>query len=152
MSQLTFTVKGRDIFALEGVHNTSTRDFVFIKGLTSTVQPRLAIMSSGTATVAALRDNSLLRNIAVSSGNYFFSSSRTLSGVSTRINGTNARSIATSPFSGSNATTSLFLSNLRVQSNWRITEPMTAGTIASPQLAIPFETDNFVLFMKAGQS
>jgi hypothetical protein len=29
---------------------------------------------------------------------------------------------------------------------------MTSGTIASPLLAIPFEADDFVLFMKAGQS
>jgi hypothetical protein len=29
---------------------------------------------------------------------------------------------------------------------------MPSGTIASPELAIPFETNDFVLFMKAGQS
>jgi hypothetical protein len=151
-ASLTSSIKGKDITALTDVKNTSVKDFVFIKGLTSSAQSRLTTVNSNTLATAALRDNSLLKNIATSSGNYFFSSGRTLSGISTRINGTNARSIATSPFSGSNATTSLFLSNLQVQSNWRITEPMTAGTIASPQLAIPFETDNFVLFMKAGQS
>ena len=151
-ASLTSSIKGKDITALTDVKNTSVKDFVFIKGLTSSAQSRLTTVNSNTLATAALRDNSLLENIATSSGNYFFSSGLTLSGISTRINGTNARSIATSPFSGSNATTSLFLSNLQVQGNWRITEPMTAGTIASPQLAIPFETDNFVLFMKAGQS
>jgi hypothetical protein len=85
-------------------------------------------------------------------GNYFFSSGLTLSGVSTRINGTPALSIATSPFSGSTATSSIVLRELQPQTNWRITEPMVSGAIASPELAIPFETNDFVLFMKAGQN
>lgn len=149
---INLSIKGKDIAALSDVRQTSTKDFVFIKGLTGTAQPRLNAISSNTTTIVALNDNSLLINAPTSSGNYFFSSGLTLSGVSTRINGTDALSIATSPFSGSTATASLFLSNLRPQANWRITEPMTSGTIASPSIAIPFETDNFVLFMKAGQS
>lgn len=145
-------LKGKDIAALVDVKNTSVKDFVFIKRLTSKVQPRLDAASSSALTITTLNDNSLLKNAATSSGNYFFSSGLTLSGVSTRINGTNAGSIATSPFSGSTATVPLLLSELRPQTNWRITEPMISGTIASPQLAIPFETDDLVLFIKAGQS
>ena len=147
-----FTIKGKDIFALNGVSNVSTRDFVFIKRLTSAVQPRLTSVTVNTSAVVTLVDNGLLKLSPVSSGNYSFASGLTLSGISLRINGTNALSIGTSPFSGSTATVPLLLSNLRPQANWRITEPMTSGTIASPSLAIPFEADDFVLFMKAGQS
>ena len=145
-------IKGRDILALEGVRNTSTSDFVFIKGLTSTVQPRLAAVTVIAASGIQLRDNTLSKIAAVSNGNYFFSSGLTLSGVSMRINGTNALSIATSPFAGSTATTSLFLQELRFGLNWRVSRPMSSGTIAAPDLAIPFETNDFVLFIKAGQS
>ena len=147
-----FTITGGDVLALEGVRNTSTRDFVRIQGLTSTAQPRLTAANTSTLAVVDLSNNGLLKLSPTSSGNYSFASGLTLSGVSLRINGTNARSIATSPFSGSTATVPLLLSNLRPQANWRITEPMTSGTIASPSLAIPFEADDFVLFMKAGQS
>lgn len=148
----TATIKGADILALEGVRNASTRDFIFTKGLTSAAQPRITSASVATASGTFLRDNALLKTAPVSSGNYFFSSGLTLSGISAQINGTNALSIASAPFSGSTATTSLLFSELRPQANWRITEPMTAGTLASPELAVPFETEDFVLYMKAGQN
>ena len=147
-----FTITGGDVLALGEVRNTSTRDFVHIQGLTSTAQPRLTAANTSTLAVVNLSNNGLLKLSPTSSGNYSFASGLTLSGVSLRINGTNALSIGTSPFSGSTATVPMLLSNLRPQANWRITEPMTSGTIASPSLAIPFEADDFVLFMKAGQS
>ena len=149
---VTFSIKGRDILALEGIHDTSVRDFVFIKGLSSAAQPRLTTAATTTSSLLTVRNNALPKIAPVSSGNYFFSSGVTLSGNTTRINGTNALSIATSPFSGSTATAPLLLRELRPQSNWRITEPMPSGTITSPDLALPFETDDFVFFMKAGQS
>lgn len=145
-------IKGRDILALEEVRNTSTRDFVFIKGLTSAAQPRLTFAANTTLSGATLRDNALLKIAPTSNGNYFFSSGLTLSGVSIRINGTNALSIATSPFSGSTAAVPLLLRELRPQANWRISESMVSGVIATPDLAIPFETNDFVLYMKAGQN
>ena len=147
-----FTITGGDVLALGEVRNTSTRDFVRIQGLTSTAQPRITAANTSTLAVVDLSNNGLLKLSPTSSGNYSFASGLTLSGVSLRINGTNALSIGTSPFSGSTATVPLLLSNLRPQANWRITEPMTSGTIDSPSLAIPFEADDFVLFMKAGQS
>jgi hypothetical protein len=147
-----FTITGGDVLALGEVRNTSTRDFVRIQGLTSTAQPRITTANTSTLAVVDLSNNGLLKLSPTSSGNYSFASGLTLSGVSLQINSTNALSIGTSPFSGSTATVPLLLSNLRPQANWRITEPMTSGTIASPSLAIPFEADDFVLFMKAGQS
>jgi len=152
MSQLSFTIKGKDILALNGVSRASTRDFVFIKGLASPAQPRITTAAQNTASGTALRDAAMLKASPTTSGNYFFSSSITLSGVSTRINNTPALSIATSPFSGSTATAPILLRELQPQANWRITEPMPAGAIASPDLAIPFETADFLLFMKAGQN
>jgi len=150
--QISFSIKGKDIFALQQAKNTSARDFIFIKGLTSAAQPRITIAAQQVASGTALRDAAMLKASPTTIGNYFFSSGITLSGVSTRINGTPALSINTFPFSGSTATASILLGELRPQTNWRITEPMASGTIASPEFAIPFETNNFVLFMKAGQN
>jgi hypothetical protein len=146
------TTLGKDIAALNGVRNVSTRDFVFIKGLISAVQPRLSTAAQQVASGTVFQDAAMLKASPTTIGNYFFSSGITLSGVSTRINGTPALSIATSPFSGSTATASILLRELQPQVNWRITEPMPSGTIASPEFAIPFETNDFVLFMKAGQN
>jgi hypothetical protein len=149
---IPFTIKGKDILALEGVRNTSTRDFIFVKGLSSAAQPRLTTIAQQVASGTVFQDAAMLKASPTTSGNYLFSSEITLSGVSTRINGTPALSIATSPFSGSTATASILLRELQPQANWRITEPMPSGTIASPEFAIPFETNDFVLFMKVGQN
>ena len=152
MATVTITVTGRDILALNGVRNTSTRDFIFIKGLTSAAQSRLNTAAQNTSSGVLLDSFAMPKLAPTTSGNYFFSTGLALSGVTTRINGTNALSIATSPFSGSTATAPLLFRELRPQANWRITEPMVSGTIVSPSLAIPFETNDFVLFMKAGQN
>lgn len=149
---VTFLITGGDILALNGVRNASTRDFAFIKGLSAPAQPRITATAQQIALAGALRSAAMLRASPTTSGNYLFSSGVTLSGVSTRINNTTALSIATSPFSGSTATASILLRELQPQTNWRITEPMPSGTITSPEFAIPFETSNFVLFMKTGQS
>jgi len=148
----SFSIKGRDILALKEVNKTSTRDFVFIKGLLSRVQPRINTASQYTASGVALRNAAMLKVAPTTIGNYFFSSGLTLSGTTVQINGTNARSIATSPFSGSTALYPLLFGGLRPQANWRITEPMTSGTVTSPESAIPIETSDFLLFIKAGQS
>ena len=148
----SYSVTGKEVLALNAVRNTSTRDFIFIKGLLSSVQPRLNTASQNTSSGVLLDSFAMPKLAPTTSGNYFFSSGVTLSGLTTRINGTNALSIATSPFSGSTATAPLLFRELRPQANWRITEPMPSGTIASPSLAVPFETNDFVLFMKAGQN
>ena len=147
-----YAINGKDVLALNAVRNTSTRNFIFIKGLLSAAQPRLTAAAVSTSSGLTLAANALPKLSPTSSGNYFFASGLTLSGVTTRINGTNALSIATSPFSGSTATAPLLFGELRPQSNWRFTEPMISGTIASPEFAIPFETNDFVLFIKAGQN
>ena len=148
----TFAITGKDTLALNSVSNASTRDFVFIKGLSASAQSRLTTAAQQVASGTVFQDAAMLKASPTTSGNYLFASGVTLSGVTTRINGTNALSIATSPFSGSTAITPLIFRELRPQANWRITEPMPSGTIASPEFAIPFETNDFVLFMKAGQS
>ena len=126
----TFTIKGKDTLALNSVSNASTRDFVFIKGLSASAQSRLTTAAQQVASGTVFQDAAMLKASPTTSGNYFFSSGITLSGVSTRINGTPALSIATSPFSGSTATASILLRELQPQTNWRITEPMPSGTIA----------------------
>ena len=147
----SFSIKGRDILALKEVNKTSTRDFVFIKGLSSKAQPRINIASQYTASGVALRNAAMLKVAPTTAGNYFFSSGLTLSGTTFQINGTNAHSIATSPFSGSTATVPLLFAGLRPQANWRFSEAMTSGTVVSPEFAIPIETSAFLLFIKTGQ-
>jgi hypothetical protein len=146
------SITGKDILALKEVKNTSIRDFVFIKKLTSKAQPRITVAAQYTASGVALRNAAMPKIAPVTRGNYFFSSGLTLSGVSCQINGTNARSIATSPFSGSTATVPLLFAGLRPQTNWRISETMASGVVTSPENAIPIETSDFLLFIKAGQS
>jgi hypothetical protein len=148
----SFTIKGKDILALNQISNVPTQNFVFLKGLASKVQPRITTASQYTASGVVLRDLAMLKIAPTTSGNYFFSSGLTLSGNTCQVNGTNVLSITTSPFSGSGATTSLLFGGFNPQTNWRITEPMASGTISFPQSAIPIETGDFLLFMKAGQS
>jgi hypothetical protein len=100
----------------------------------------------------ALRDAAMPKFAPITRGNYLFSSGLTLSGTTVQINGTNALSIATSPFSSSTATVPLLFAGLRPQANWRISETMASGVLASPESAIPIATGDFLLFMKAGQS
>jgi hypothetical protein len=147
----SFSIKGKDVLALRDVNSVSIRDFVLIKGLTAGVQPRLNAASQNTASGIALRNAAMPKIAPTTSGDYFFSSGLTLSGITCQINGTNARSIATSPFSGSTATTPLLFAGLRPQTNLRISDAMASGTVTSPEFAIPIETNNFLLFMKAGQ-
>ena len=148
----SFSIKGRDILSLKEVNKTSTRDFIFTKGLLSRAQPRITTASQYTSSGVALRDAAMLKFAPVTRGNYLFSSGLTLSGATVQINGTNAQSIATSPFTGSGATVPLLFAGLRPQTNWRISETMASGVVASPESAIPIETSDFLLFMKAGQS
>jgi hypothetical protein len=148
----SFSIKGRDILALKEVNKTSTRDFIFTKGLLSKAQPRLTTASQYTSSGVALRDAAMPKFAPVTRGNYFFSSGLTLSGATVQINGTNALSIATSPFSSSTATVPLLFAGLRPQTNWRISEAMASGVVVSPESAIPIATGDFLLFMKAGQS
>jgi hypothetical protein len=147
----SFSIKGKDILALKQVNRASTRDFIFIRGLTSNAQARITTASQYTASGVALRNVAMLKTAPTTVGNYFFSSGLTVSGVSCQINGTNALSIATSPFSGSGATVPLLFAGLRPQANWRMTEAMTSGTVTAPESAIPIETEDFLLFIKVGQ-
>lgn len=148
---ITFTVKGRDILALEGVRATSTRDFVFIKGLTSAAQPRLTSAATATASGTFLRDNALLKASPTSVGDYAIPRAF-LDASSLRINGLQAASISTAPFSGSTATVPLSITTLSTPINFRFTQPMPSGTLSTGDRAIPIETSSFILYAKAGQS
>jgi len=146
----TFTIKGRDILALEGVRNTSVRDFIFIKGLTSAAQPRLTAAAASVASGTVLRDNALLKASPTSVGNYAITRAF-LDASSLRINGIQAASISTVPFSGSTATTPLSISMLSAPVNLRFTQAMPSGTVTGDR-AIPIDTVSFILYAKAGQS
>lgn len=149
---IVFDIVGADVLALNGVSSVGTRDFIFIKGLTSYVQPRITLASQNTAAAVALRNQAMPKINPTTTGNYIFQSPAIASGDSILINGIPARSIATSPFSGSTALFPLLLSELRPQANWRVSEVLASGALGSPESAIPFETNDFILFMKAGQN
>lgn len=149
---IVFDIVGADVFALNGVSSVGTRDFIFIKGLTGYVQPRITLASQNTAAAVALRNQAMPKINPTTTGNYIFQSPAIASGNSILINGIPARSIATSPFSGSTALFPLLLSELHPQVNWRISEVLASGALGSPTSAIPFETNDFILFMKAGQN
>jgi len=144
------TLQGRDILALEGVRNTSTRDFIFIKGLLSSAQPRLTAAAASVASGAVLRDNALLKASPTSTGNYAIPRAF-LDASSLRINGIQAASISTAPFSGSTATAPLSISMLSAPVNLRFTQAMPSGTVTGDR-AIPIDTVSFILYAKAGQS
>ena len=150
MAELFFTIKGRDILALEGARNTSTRDFIFIRGLLSAAQPRLTAAAVSVASGTVLRDNALLKASPTSVGNYAISRGF-LDASSLRINGIQAASISTAPFSGSTATAPLSISTLSAPVNLRFTQAMPSGTITGDR-AIPIDTASFILYAKAGQS
>ena len=148
---LTLAVTGRDILALEAVRNVSTRDFVFIKSLSSHAQPRLTSAAASAASAASLRDNALLRASPVSTGDYTISGFF-LDAASLRINNVSVASIATTPFSGSTATTSLLISSFLAPANFRFTQAMTSGTVLTGDRAIPIEGNDLILYAKAGQN
>jgi hypothetical protein len=145
------TIKGGDILALENVRSTSTRDFVFIKGLSSLAQPRLTSAAASAAAAASLRDNALLRASPVSTGDYTISGFF-LDAASLRINNVSVASIATTPFSGSTATTSLLIASFLAPANFRFTQAMTSGTVLTGDRAIPIEGNDLILYAKAGQN
>jgi hypothetical protein len=148
---LNATTLGKDILALEGVRNVSTRDFVFIKGLSSSAQPRLTSAAASAAAAASLRDNALLRASPVSTGDYTISGFF-LDAASLRINNVSVASIATTPFSGSTATTSLLIASFLAPTNFRFTQAMTSGTVLTGDRAIPIEGNDLILYAKAGQN
>lgn len=145
----TITIKGKDIFALSNVRNTSVRDFVLIKGLTALVQPRLTTAVDTASATVVVEENSLLKASPISSGVFLINrGALTASGL--RVNGTPLASLSSSPFSGSTALFPIVLSSLKLTSALRWTPAMTSGILSSPDKAIPIETNEFILFAKVG--
>lgn len=150
-SPVSFTITGRDILALNAVRNASTRSFIFIKGLLSAAQPRLTTAAELASSGIANQNASLLKASPTSSGNFFIDRGGIVaSGL--QINGINIAGLSSSAFSGSTALFPIVVSSLKLSSGLRWTPAMTAGTITSPDKAIPIETSEFILFAKAGQS
>ena len=149
-SSVSIVIKGDDILELIGARLAATSDFVRIKALTTLAQPRLTAAAANTASGTALRDNALLKASPSSEGNYFLSRG-TLDGQSLRVNGLSVASLSGSPFSGSTASCPLSISSFAAPTNLRLNNAMTSGTLAFPEKAIPIETNDFILYAKAGQ-
>jgi len=147
----TIIVKGKDILALNGASSASTRDFVFIKGLTSAAQFRITTAAQQAASGTALRDLALLRNAPSSVGDYY--ASRGVFDAGTlKINGIQAASLSSSPFSSSTALFPISIRTMELSSNFRLATTFPSGTIASPERAIPVDTTSLILYAKAGQN
>lgn len=143
-------IKGADILALNGVSRISARDLLLLRGLTSNAQIRLNTISQQIASGITLQNNALLKASPTSTGNYFLDGSLVFS--SARINNIAAKSLSTSPFSGSTATTSIYLDKLIITNNFTMQNSTVSGSVASPELAIPIEDDGYIYYIKAGQS
>jgi len=150
-NDVTLEIKADDVLALRGVNRSSACDFVQIKGLTTLAQPRISAASINAQAATVFRDNALLKNSPVSEGDYYLSRGF-LDGASLKVNNINLASISGSPFSGSTATSPLLFSSMGAPVNFRVSESMTLGTLSSPERAIPIETDDLILYAKAGQS
>lgn len=143
-------ITGADILALNGVSRVSARDLLLLRGLTSNAQPRLNTIASQIASGIVLQNNALLKASPTSSGTYSLNGN--LSFQSLRINGNAVQSLVVSPFSGSTATTSIFLNRIIVSSGWTVRNAISSGTVTSPEVAIPIEDGNYIYYLKAGQS
>ena len=150
LATVSLSIKGNDILELTGAQLAATSDFVRIKDLVTPAQPRLTAAAANVASGIALRDNALLKVSPSSEGDYFLSRG-TLDGQSLRVNGLNIASLSGSPFSGSTASCPLLISSFAAPTNLRINNAMASGTLAFPERAIPIETDQFILYAKAGQ-
>jgi hypothetical protein len=147
----SIVVEGDDILELVGARIASVADFVRIKGLVTPAQPRLTTAAANAGSGIALRDDALVKASPSSEGDFFITRG-TLDGQSLRVNGLGIASISGSPFSGSTASCPLSISSFAAPTNLRLNNAMTSGTLAFPEKAIPIETNDFILYAKAGQS
>jgi hypothetical protein len=147
----SIVIEGDDILELTGARIASVADFVRIKGLVTPAQPRLTTAAANAGSGIALRDSALLKASPSSEGDFFITRG-TLDGQSLRVNGLGIASISGSPFSGSTASCPLSISSFAAPTNLRLNNAMTSGTLAFPEKAIPIETNDFILYAKAGQS
>lgn len=147
----SITIKGADILALKGVNLASTADFTRLKGLASPAQPRITAAGLDAASGATLRDNALLKASGTSVGNYYINRG-VLNANSLQVNGVELASISGVPFSGNTALYPLTISLFKAPANFRISESMPASGLANPEAAIPIETEDLILYIKAGQS
>jgi hypothetical protein len=142
-------IKGADIAALNGISRVSAKDLLLLKGLTSNAQARLNTINTQTASGIALQSNALLKASPTSEGDY--SINGTLFAQSLRINNVNASSLVTAPFSGSTATTAIYLDRLIFDSAITIGGTVASGTVTSPEVAIPVRDGDYIYYLKAGQ-
>lgn len=146
----SFSIKGKDILALKQAQNTSTCNFIFIKGLAAPAQPRITIANQNTISGVLLEQNALLKASPSSIGNYSIRS--VLAANALRINGNNVASLSLSPFLATVATAPLSVFSLGLGSDLRWSPAMPSGAISSPEIAIPIDSSSFVLYAKAGQN
>jgi hypothetical protein len=151
LATVSLALEGDDILELIGVRIASVADFVRIKGLATPAQPRLTTAAANVGSGIALRDDALAKASPSSEGDFFITRG-TLDGQSLRVNGLAIASISGSPFSGSTASCPLSISSFAAPTNLRLNNAMTSGTLAFPEKAIPIETNDFILYAKAGRS
>ena len=146
-----FTIKGKDILALNNVRAVSPRDFILIKGLSTPVQPRLNVARQNTASGVALSNTLLLKQSPSSIGAYAILNGA-LNAQQLKINSIQASSLSSSPFSGSDALFPLSITTMELSSNFRLVPLFSSGTVLSPTIGMPVETGEFFLYAKTGQS
>lgn len=141
------TVTKDDIFGLNGIQALSTQNLLAVRELTSNAQSLTSTATDLAGSVVALAENRLQKQAPTSSGSYFVSA--TLSGQSLSVNSIPVASIATSPLSGTTFTGPVVISQF-APIQWRVTEAMPSGAIASGVYALPVESTSLLLYAKVG--
>ena len=143
-------IKGADVLAITGISRLSTRDILLLNGLTSNVQTRLNTASQQISSGIVFQNNALPKASPTSEGDYSINS--TLKAQSLRINNIPVQSLATTPFSGSTATTPILLNDAIITNIFTMQGAVSSGVVSSPSIAIPVRDGNYVYYLKAGQS
>lgn len=143
-------IKGADVLAITGISRLSTRDILLLNGLTSNVQTRLNTASQQISSGIVFQNNALPKASPISEGDYSINS--TLKAQSLRINNIPVQSLATTPFSGSTATTPILLNDAIITNIFTMQGAVSSGVVSSPSIAIPVRDGNYVYYLKAGQS
>lgn len=145
------TITGKDVLNLNNVKAVSPRDFVFVRGLTSSAQSRLTTAFVNTTSGVTMASAKLLKLSPSSVGNYF-ASSGSLSAQNLKINGIQAASLSSTPFSGTTALFPLNITSVEMSSNFRLAPSFSAGVVSSPSIGVLMETSEFLLYGKVGQN
>lgn len=141
-------LKGKDIFAIQGLVNVPLTSLLYLKDLASPAQPRISQIALSTNSALALRSIAFPKSSPVSSGTFSITGALTAS--SLQINGVAVKGISGSPFSGGVASTPIELGGLACGTSFKLNVATSVESIATPSLVVPIDADGMTFYLKAG--